>query len=262
MMVKFTHYLVTRFNVPVKTWDRDKSGAPTLDDQWMQHRLSLFRVYCVPTIAGQTGKNFQWIIYCSTQTDSNYLKQIEAEVSTVPGAVIRLVEDIESMMADLRHLMKSATTPFVITSRVDNDDGLGKNYIRIIGEHFTETNKKLLNLTGGLLYDPDKKVMTQMKNSLKNHYTSLIEEQTSESEFLTVLGFPHDNPPAGVSIENIYGAGNWLKIIHERNLKSQLKGKPVFRVNKNYFEGIDFKHMPISIGNTVIYTFKRILHKF
>jgi hypothetical protein len=70
MMVKFTHYLVTRFNVPVDNWNRDKTGQPTLDGTWMKHRLALFNRYCVPTISGQTEKNFHWIIYCDVNTFS------------------------------------------------------------------------------------------------------------------------------------------------------------------------------------------------
>ena len=54
MSVKFTHYLITRFNVPVKNWDRDKAGKPVLDDAWMHNRLDLFRRYCVPGVANQT----------------------------------------------------------------------------------------------------------------------------------------------------------------------------------------------------------------
>ena len=260
-MVKFTHYLVTRFNVPVNNWNKDKSGHTTLDDAWMKHRLSLFNRYCVPTIRAQSEQEFQWILYCDINTKPGDLLEIEKSVSDIHGASVRKVAHPDEMITDLKQLISFAATPYVITSRVDNDDGLGNNYVKIIREHFKETDNVLLNFTGGILYDLNKKVMTQMKNSQWNHYTSLIEEKKSPEKLQTVLGFPHDNPPPDISIENISSKGNWLKIIHERNVKSQLKGKPLFHFNKNYFGGIAIKEFPLSIKNTIIYSFKRAMHK-
>ncbi len=260
-MVKFTHYLVTRFNIPVNNWEKDKTGHPTLDDHWMQHRISLFKKYCIPTIASQLEKKFLWIVYCDVNTNSVYRQQIEDAVSVIPAAMIRTVADPAEMLSDLRHLISNATTPYVITSRLDNDDGLGKNYIRTVGEHFKESDKLLLNPEGGILYDTREKVMTQMKNSQRNHYTSLIEETKSPGELLTVLGFPHDNPPDDVQIENIPGQYYWLKIIHERNVKSQIKGKPFFNMNNHFYEEMDKIYFPVSFGNTIKYILKSILHK-
>ena len=259
-MVKFTHYLVTRFNVPVNNWNKDKSGIPTLDNQWMQHRLSLFTRYCLPTIAGQSEKNFTWIIYCSSDTLPHDLQRIEESVRLVPGTLVRRVSDPEQMLDDLRQEISSAPTSYIITSRVDNDDGLGKNYIKSIQEHFKEMDKLLLNPCGGILYDIHEKVMTQMKSSFKNHYTSLVEKKKSAGNMLTVLGCAHDSPPEDLSIENIPGI-NWLKIIHERNLKSQLKGKPVLSFDHNLFAGLHKDEFPVSAWNTLNYSFKRIIQK-
>ncbi len=260
-MVKFTHYLVTRFNVPVDNWNKDKAGQTTLDDAWMQHRLSLFTRYCVPTIRTQTEHRFHWIIYCDINSKTDDLKQIESAVSVIPGSMVRKVSHPEEMIADLKQLIANEPTEYVITSRVDNDDGLGINYVKIIQEHFNEEDKLLLNFSGGILYAPDQKVLTQMKSSLRNHYTSLVEENKNAQNLLTVLGFAHDHPPPEIMIENIPGKGNWLKIIHQRNVKSQLKGKPIFFLSKNYFGGIDKKEFPVSITNTFIYSLKRFINK-
>lgn len=261
-MVKFTHYLVTRFNVPVENWDRDKAGRPTLDEPWMTHRLWLFRKYCVPTIIAQTCQNFQWVIYCDVNTSFIKKTQIEESVRMLPGTVIRLVAHHGEMMSDLRKLISGADTPYVITTRLDNDDGLGQNLIRNVQEHFKETDKLLLNPSGGILYDINEKVMTRMRNSKRNHYTSLIEKNKNAEDLLTVLGFPHDNPPAGVSIENIPGERAWLKIIHEKNIKSQLKGRPVFAKKNIYFDGIKDKEFHFSFVNTMKYTLRRLRAKF
>lgn len=260
-MVKFTHYLVTRFNVPVENWDKDKAGRPTLDEHWMTHRLWLFRKYCVPTIIAQTCQNFEWIIYCDINTSFIKKTQIEESVRLFPHAMIRMVAHQGEMMSDLREYMSSADTPYIITTRLDNDDGLGGNLIHDIQDHFKEIDKLLLNPSSGILYDINEKVMTRMRKSKRNHYTSLIEKNKNAEYLLTVLGFPHDNPPAGVSIENMKGDRAWLKIIHEKNIKSQLKGRPVFAKKNIYFDGIKNSEFHYSFVNTMKYTIRRLRAK-
>ncbi|MGB4848568.1 MAG: glycosyltransferase [Saprospiraceae bacterium] len=262
MMVKFTHYLVTRFNVPVENWDKDKAGRPTLNEPWMTHRLWLFRKYCVPTITGQICHNFQWVIYCDVNTSFIKKTQIEESIRMIPGTVIRLAAHQGEMMADLRKLISGASTPYVITTRLDNDDGMGENLIQNVQNHFKEVDKLLLNPSSGILYDINEKVMTRMRNSKRNHYTSLIEKNNNAEDLLTVLGFPHDNPPAGVIIENIAGDRAWLKIIHEKNIKSQLKGRPVFAKKNIYFNGIKNSEFHFSFVNTMKYTLRRLRAKF
>lgn len=260
-MVKFTHYLVTRFNVPVEGWNRDKSGQTVLDERWLNHRIPLFRTYCVPTIMGQSKKNFQWILYCDKNTPVAYRLQIETAVNMIPGVMIREVSHLSEMMENLRSLISNADTPYVITTRLDNDDGLGNRSIQTIQEHFKETDKLLLNLGSGVLYDTHEKVMTKIKKSQRNHYTSLIEEKKSAAQMLTVFGFPHDRPPEEILIENIVLDRAWLKIIHDKNMKSRLKGKPILTTNKNYFGGVSKKEFPVSFTNTIKYIGKRIVQK-
>ncbi|MEP6646766.1 MAG: glycosyltransferase [Saprospiraceae bacterium] len=260
-MVKFTHYLVTRFNVPVEGWNKDKGGQPILDETWMKHRLSLFKTYCMPTIQHQTTKNFQWIIYCDKNTSAAYMKQIEDWIKNIPAKSVRQVSDLTELMSDLRKLISKTDTPFVITTRLDNDDGLGRNTMQIIQEHFKEKDLLLLNFLSGIVYDTRIKVITEIKKGQQNHYTSLIEMRKPAEQMITVLGFAHDNPPPAIMIENLSAKSAWLKIIHEKNMKSRLKGKPVFKSNSNYFEAIPNSKFPLSHLNTLKYIVRRVLQK-
>jgi hypothetical protein len=169
MSGKFTHYLITRFNVPVKNWDRDKAGNPTLDESWMQDRITLFNRYCVPTLQSQTQKDFKWIIYCDRQTSHHYLEAIRNRIISLPMAEIRLAEDFDHLMTDLRHLISGVSTLYVITSRVDNDDGLGIHFIRQVQNYFTPEPNTLILLQGGILYDPQRGVVTEPKSPTLNH---------------------------------------------------------------------------------------------
>ncbi len=260
-MVKFTHYLVTRFNVPVENWGTDKSGQITLDDVWLKHRIELFLRYCVPTVAAQSEKNFTWLIYCDTDTNADVRLTIENSIQSIPTASIRFASTFNQLLVDLKEVMFNTASTFLITSRLDNDDGLGKNYIKYVQAHFREADNLLLNLGSGIVFDVNENVLTQIRLAPNNHYTSLVEKRKNADTLLTVFGFPHDNPPGYLQIINIPAAYAWLKIIHERNVKSRLKGRPILKFNSDAFEVIDKKYFTISIFNTLRYILTRSLEK-
>lgn len=257
MSGKFTHYLITRFNVPVKNWDLDKSGRPTLDNAWMEERMQLFQTYCVPTVRQQTEQNFVWIVYCDRNTSPAYLDLIRRSISTVQHAEVRLADDFDELLHDLRLLLAKAQTPFVITSRVDNDDGLGLDYIHTVQSQFEARDKLLVNLAGGMLYDTGQKVLTRLRHSTFNHYGSLIEQVKPGEMLLTVLGYPHDQPPSEIVVKNVECNAAWLKIIHDRNLKSRTSGVPVFPKKVIAQLGLSADVFPVSLFRMLSYSIEK-----
>jgi len=256
-MAKFTHYLVTRFNVPVESWHHDKSGTVTLDENWFQHRLDLFQKFCVPAVAQQSLKNFQWLIYCDRATHPDQLRNIEEAIVDVPKASIRLAENISHLLTDLKVLMSQCATFYVISSRLDNDDGISNDYVRTVQEHFEEQDKILINLDGGVLYDIDDKVLTQLNTESTNAFTSLIEKNTSPENLLTVLGFHHTDVPDGVKVVHVKKGLHWLKIIHLRNVRSSLRGRPVFNNHYKDLAGFNTNEFPVSFVKTLRYVLRR-----
>ena len=258
---KFTHYLITRFNVPVKNWDKDKTGNRVLDQAWLEERIGLFRKFCVPTIVNQTEKNFTWLIYCDAQTSPEYLSELRQAVNEISGATIRLVSDFDHLMIDLRQILANEPTPFVITSRMDNDDGLGKDYIQAIQDVFIPQDLTLLNFLHGITYDTEKHILTEQRNASLNHFTSLIEITTPDREYITVLGFSHTQPPAQIVVQDLHIPYAWLKIIHGRNMSSRTKGKPVARKEILTFFKLTKKDVPISMLQTGIYILRKGFHR-
>jgi putative rhamnosyltransferase len=258
---KFTHYLITRFNVPVKNWDKDKAGKKVLDQAWLDERILIFRKYCVPTITNQSQKNFTWLIYCDVNTPPEYLSAVRQIIHEIPQATIRLVSEFDHLMIDLRQILADDPTPYVITSRMDNDDGLGKEYMQRIQEAFIPQDKTLLNFLHGIVYDVEKQILTGIRNANLNHFTSLIETKSQDRDYLTVLGFSHTRPPAHIVVKDLHSPNAWLKIIHGRNMNSRTKGKPVARKEILPFFNLTKKDVPISILQTAIYILRKGIHR-
>ncbi len=261
MSVKFTHYLITRFNVPVKNWDRDKAGKPVLDDAWMLSRLELFRRFCVPGIANQTNKDFTWLIYCDKLTSPAYLNEIHLAVSEVPNVIVRQVGHFEELMTDLRQLLSDEPTPYLISSRVDNDDSLGPAFINVVQRHFVEQDKRIINFLKGILYDAHRGVLTEIRNSQFNHYGSLIEALEPDKKLITIMGYPHGRPPEGSTVTNVDTRFAWLKIIHERNMASKTNGVPLFDNTVTAHFGLQPGDLPQSYWSTSLFVLHRVLSR-
>ena len=257
----FTHYLITRFNVPVENWNRDKAGQTVLDSAWMEHRLILFERFCVPSIQGQTEKNFTWIIYCDANSCQEDIEMISRHIHQIDKASIRFVSDFNHLLNDLKLLLLESNQRFVITSRVDNDDGLGKNYIHNVQKHFVRKDNTIINLNGGILYNEEQKILTEIRNGRNNHYGSLIEEIKPIDNLVSIIGYPHDKPPAGYGVINVDQRFSWLKIIHSRNLSSGTHGIPI-SINKviPHFS-IQEKDFLISQSNTWKYVGNKLIDK-
>ena len=258
---KFTHYLITRFNVPVKNWETDKAGNKVLDPRWMEHRLDLFRNYCAPTVRNQSCSGFTWLIYCGTQTDSTDLEHIKSAIVSMDQAQIRLVIDFDELLKDLRQTLAQVSTPYMITSRLDNDDGLGPDFIGNVQMHFRPQHNLILNLSKGILYDAYRKVMTEIRSSPRNHYASLIELVTANTLPLTVLGYPHGIPPEGTEILDLPIRYSWLKVIHARNMASKTNGWPLFNNRIAEHFQLSRKLFPISIPATLTFMVTRSLSR-
>src|SRR4030095_10894780 len=249
----FTHYLITRYNVPLEGWEVDKAGISTRDNDWLTHRLSLFTKYCVPTIIAQSEKNFIWLIYCDKDTSEEQLKAIYNSLQAVPQAQIRLVIGYHDCLADIDQILSKAITPFVITSRLDNDDGIGKDYIKMVQKHFIPYDGSILNLLHGHGYHPVNKVSTLLWNIHMNHFTSLIEKTKPGGGHMSIRGFQHTSPPSHFQIFDLHVKNAWIKIFHERNLKSSIFGYPKFMIRLNKLYGIEKKYSEINFYHTIRY---------
>ena len=72
----FRHFIITRFNVRVGKPQNDKNGNHTNTDVWLKNRIDLFEKYCLPSIVGQTSKNFIWLVLFDKKSIQEYMHKI------------------------------------------------------------------------------------------------------------------------------------------------------------------------------------------
>ena len=132
------------------------------------------------------------------------------------------------MIDDLIFKIKNAPTPFVITTRMDNDDIISSHFISQVQQSFIQQHNTIINLNAGYEYSVEDQVLKKWNTRFKNQFISLIEQSDNDS-IQSVYAFPHWRLPEDAKVINVPGRPYWIYLIHELNYSgSKVTGIPVF----------------------------------
>lgn len=135
-------YLITRFSIysyPPKTFPivirhhtEEQYKKWLFNDSRMLNKFDLFEDVTVPSIKHQTYKNYEWLIYTSSELPKEYMDQLKKVVSSVPNTKIIVVESGKSFC---EHFKKYDKEEPYVSVRLDDDDGLNPNYFQILSKY-------------------------------------------------------------------------------------------------------------------------------
>ena len=128
----FQHYFRTSFNA-LPSW---LVSFP--DETWHRHRFKMFDKYCYPSIRGQSNQNFKWIVVFSVKTPKVYKKKIEKYAEYKNFIPIYIPEDKHPDVIPQEIIPKYLRndTSYIITTRIESDDALCRDYVEMIQESF------------------------------------------------------------------------------------------------------------------------------
>ncbi len=221
MEKEFTHLLLTRFNTAI-------GFAPSrlgLQTEWLQSRLALFEQYCLPSIAGQQGADFQWLIFFDAESPSWFRQKIEAYGSLMTPMYIEGAAT-DPVIADSIASTGLVKTPYLVTTRVDNDDALAKGHLARVQQAFQRQERMFIEFPFGLQSYRDCLYSVYWPS---NPFLSLIERVQSGNRFTTVLCVPHDRVRSAGPVKQIRCSAQWLQVLHSSNLLNALRGWPRLR---------------------------------
>ena len=231
--MRYSHFIITRFNLRNNSpaWSRDKTGRTVLTDEWMDKRMELFMNFCMPSVINQSNKNFLWLIYFDETTDNGIRNIISELQAKYQGFMHFFFAD--GYMDFLKRYGKDVLSfcdqgqDHVITTRLDNDDIIHKDFVKKIQESYADQHFTTVNFMKILMFTPFNNNKLHIDYIFSNHFISLI-EQISEK-----------------GIEGCYSKGDreWLdtetiqitdkpyciEIISETNLLNSFTGFPVLK---------------------------------
>lgn len=254
----FIHYLITRFNLKITGAGPEGMTSVEMTEEWLDIRLNLFLKYCVPSVLEQTNKNFTWLIYFDKSTPTSITNQISFLQNQFPGTILVFVDDFASMLTDISSRIKSSHSPYVITSRLDNDDLISNSFIEDIQNSFLPEHNLILNFNSGFEFSAWDHVMKKWNNRPHNQFISLIEDVNKLSNG-SIYSFPHWKAPRIGRIININGEPHWIYLRHANNYSEQaVRALPVFSKKNLTMFPASIRHAKLSMINTLWYSIQWI----
>jgi len=210
----FAHFILTRFNI-----DEGASSVLRNDPTWLQHRFSLFSRFCFPSVKGQTCQNFKWIVLFDINTPQAFKDEI-TRYSYWENFIPVFIRGEEVMSQVRKTILKNIeeNTKYLITTRLDNDDAIFRNYIFDIQKNFKCQEFHFLNFVNGYLLTKHSLYRNQ---HMSNSYISLIEKL---NDFKTVWCGEHNKLSVIGPIKQIVCEPAWLTVIHGRNISNKAEG--------------------------------------
>lgn len=219
-MNTFEHIVITRFNVRLHDGRSNNKGN---DPDWLAARFKLFDTFCYPSVLSQTNHVFKWIVLFDDRTPErfreralsyakwkNYIPEfvnfaLHEEAGCPPG-LISIIE---------KHV--SSDCQFLITTRIDNDDAVCKDFIQTIQNQFHSQDAEAIVFPFGYqLYQGN----LYADYSMGNHFISLI-EKFQPGSFHTVFVRAHDRLYQVVRVRKIFCRPTWLEVVHGENIANR-----------------------------------------
>lgn len=218
----FNHYLITRFNLKNPKWDVTKNNDALLTDEWMENRIDLFENFCYPSVKNQSNKNFEWLLFLDSTTSEKFRIRLEQITLETKFIKIFYIDGMSKFNSSIKEYIKlHSNQPYLITSRVDNDDCVHKNYINEIQNCFESQEYLAIDILKGFTLQIEPKILLGKKEHIFNPFISLIEKNQNPK---TVWSNDHTQWKREKKIHQIKDKRLWLSIIHGKNKVNEFDG--------------------------------------
>ncbi|MCP5005213.1 MAG: hypothetical protein GY941_14950 [Planctomycetes bacterium] len=213
------------------------------------HRFDLFDRFCYPSVRSQTNQNFKWLVFFDENTPDQFKQKIDAYTrwkNFIPfyceslsnlniGNIIRA-----NMSTDAKHL---------ITTRLDNDDAIGKKFIETVQRNFLVQDFEFINMTNGYIYNQNR---LYFERHLSNPFLSLIE---TVADCRTVWCKGHRKVASIGKVRQIEIDPLWFQIFHNKTATPRIVGNrlrvPLSRLHNRFV--FDYDYAPNSENMFLLY---------
>lgn len=176
--------------------DKDSVENELFSPERMESKFNYFEKITLPSILNQSGKNWTWYIVTSTYLPTNYLERLKSLCHRNNRIKIFKVDNFVQFGQVVNNQLKKINPANYATVRLDDDDGLNRNFVQIV--------QKYKNSRGKIISFPLGKKIRLVKNGNKLKLNIGHRQRQKNCAFgLTAIG------------HNIYKCGNHVTV-HKR----------------------------------------------
>jgi hypothetical protein len=183
--------------------------------------MELFERYCLPSVQEQSIQSFRWIIYFDPQSPEWLIRrvnQLSRNASFTP--IYRAAVSHQELMADL-HGVTGAKHRDLITTNLDNDDGLARDFVERLQEAAVGQNRTAIYFVQGLIRSGPK---LYLRTDRTNAFCSVQEGWEGARTCWTDW---HNLLPRTMDSRELDGGPAWLQLVHDGNVSNRIRGQRV-----------------------------------
>lgn len=215
VLASFDHVILTRFSV------RFVADQLPPTNEWLQFRWAFFRDACASSLANQTSDRFTWLVFF----DESSPQWLREEVAEQARGLFRPVwlDETWSLAAVQRAVESLATAEYLITTRLDSDDAVARDFVADIQSAFDEQGALYVNFLNGVQVSRTGEVFRYRAPS--NAFISFIERREPGQSPRTVFQHPqHGRSREHAPLLNLVGPPRWMQVVHDANLMNSVRG--------------------------------------
>lgn len=214
----FRHVLLTRFNVTVD------GTRPLPDDRWMHERFVLFERHCLPSVLSQTCQDFRWLVFFDAGTEPRWRRRAE-HLAAQTGRFLPVYLDGAFAAARAAEAITSqglGDRPYLMTSRLDNDDALAPHYVESVQRAFRPRALEFLNFPLGYQLADGR---VYLRPYLASSFVSLVERR--RGGLPRTVHFTEHHLVGAHPVRQLWTRPSWLQVVHGGNLANEVRGIPI-----------------------------------
>lgn len=216
------HFIITRFNL--RGMEDTPSSAKMIDAAYLGQRLELFERFCLPTVRSQTEQDFKWLVLFADETPEAVKARVATYAADWPNLVPVYLPRGSSSVGPLVVAPYLDESPqILLTTRLDNDDGLARDYVAKVRRHARSNERLVLQFPMGYVWHRDRIYLDRQEH---NAFTTLVEPlpQGREGGFNTIYKGSHSDIARLGRIVDVDDEPSWLQVIHDSNVENYVRG--------------------------------------
>lgn len=219
----FQHFILTRFNLRDPALEKEAGNVSVVSEDWLTSRLELFENYCLPTVKAQSNKHFTWLVFFDVTTPDAFKEKIAAYAADFDNFHPIFINGMDEFLPSITHEVGARLSqPYVITSRLDNDDAWHQDFVQEIQAQFAEQDFLALDVVDGYTMQVEPQVRLGKRSHVHNPFISLIEKSDN---FVTVWSRKrHGHWSKVKALKPLRGKRLWMSVIHEENKTNEFLG--------------------------------------
>jgi hypothetical protein len=202
--------------------------------EWLAGRLRLFEAYCLPSVIAQSDQDFRWFLYFDDATPAEYLDRVASLTLRHRNIHIKRCALWEGATLE-RDLLAAldAGKRWVMTTRLDNDDGIRRDFVSMLHAAARERTE-FLNFPRGIIWYSGK---CYRYTHQSNAFLSMVEPANAPR---TVWVAPHEEASGTAPVRQLAGTPAFLQVVHGQNVSNKPRGMRMSaRRALEGFEGIE-----------------------